>query len=150
VQAGGFDDRFFAYLEDVDLSWTMWRLGYRVLYAPRALVHHEYGHSGGGRFAGFRIRHAERNRIAMMIKHVDAIDFPLAVLCTLGFDLFRTLSYAVRRQWGLVGALVAGTVEGLRDLPSSLARRRALRRIATVSNTELRRAGVLAGGFTKL
>ncbi len=148
VRAGGFDDRFFAYLEDVDLSWTFWRMGYRVLYAPQALVHHEYGHSGGGRFAGFRIRHAERNRIAMMVKHVDAIDLPLAVLCTLGFDLFRTVSYALRRQWGLIGALLAGTAEGLRDLPSSLTRRRALRRIATVSNRALRQTGVLVGPWS--
>ena len=38
--AGGFDDAFFAYLEDVDLGWRLWSGGERVLFARDAVVHH--------------------------------------------------------------------------------------------------------------
>ena len=38
--AGGFDESYFAYLEDVDLGWRFWSGGERVLSAPRAVVHH--------------------------------------------------------------------------------------------------------------
>jgi GT2 family glycosyltransferase len=38
--AGGFDDDYFAYLEDVDLGWRLWSGGERVTYAAGALVHH--------------------------------------------------------------------------------------------------------------
>jgi GT2 family glycosyltransferase len=38
--AGGFDDDYFAYLEDVDLGWRLWSGGERVLYAAGAVVHH--------------------------------------------------------------------------------------------------------------
>ena len=40
LAAGGFDEAYFAYLEDVDLGWRLWAAGERVLSAPRAVVHH--------------------------------------------------------------------------------------------------------------
>ena len=38
---GGFDDDYFAYLEDVDFGWRAWLSGARVLYEPRAVVRHK-------------------------------------------------------------------------------------------------------------
>ena len=40
LAAGGFDEDYFAYLEDVDLGWRLWAGGERVLFAPAAVVHH--------------------------------------------------------------------------------------------------------------
>jgi GT2 family glycosyltransferase len=37
---GGFDDDYFAYLEDVDFGWRSWLAGFRVLYEPRGQVRH--------------------------------------------------------------------------------------------------------------
>ena len=39
-QIGGMDERYFLYLEDVDLSWRMWLSGTSVLYEPSAFVAH--------------------------------------------------------------------------------------------------------------
>lgn len=40
LEAGGFDEGFFAYLEDVDLGWRLWAGGERVVLSRRALVRH--------------------------------------------------------------------------------------------------------------
>lgn len=40
LQAGGFDESYFAYLEDVDLGWRLWSGGERILFVPDAVVHH--------------------------------------------------------------------------------------------------------------
>lgn len=40
----GFDELFWMYVEDVDLSWRAWLSGYRVLYHPPAAVYHFTGH----------------------------------------------------------------------------------------------------------
>jgi GT2 family glycosyltransferase len=42
---GGFDERYFAYHEDVDLSLRCWQLGLRVRFEPRAVAHHFYAFS---------------------------------------------------------------------------------------------------------
>jgi GT2 family glycosyltransferase len=46
--AGGFDEDFYMYCEDVDLCQRLHDGGYRVVFFPPAgLTHHEYGSSGG-------------------------------------------------------------------------------------------------------
>lgn len=40
LAAGGFDEDYFAYLEDVDLGWRLWAGGERITFVPKAVVHH--------------------------------------------------------------------------------------------------------------
>ncbi|MEO7794791.1 MAG: glycosyltransferase family 2 protein, partial [Thermoanaerobaculia bacterium] len=40
LAAGGFDPRYFAYLEDVDLGWRLWAGGERIVAAREAVVRH--------------------------------------------------------------------------------------------------------------
>jgi GT2 family glycosyltransferase len=40
LDLGGFDDDYFAYLEDVDFGWRAWLSGFRITYAARAIVRH--------------------------------------------------------------------------------------------------------------
>ncbi|MEP6776454.1 MAG: glycosyltransferase family 2 protein, partial [Chloroflexota bacterium] len=49
LEVGGFDPSYFAYFEDVDLGWRLWVLGYRVVYAPNAIVRHIGGATGSRR-----------------------------------------------------------------------------------------------------
>ena len=37
---GGFEDSFFAHMEEVDLCWRMHRAGYEVFYSPKSTVYH--------------------------------------------------------------------------------------------------------------
>lgn len=57
-ELGGFDDVFFAYHEDVDLSWRTWMLGGRVVLEPSAVVLHHYEFSRNAR----KLYLIERNR----------------------------------------------------------------------------------------
>jgi N-acetylglucosaminyl-diphospho-decaprenol L-rhamnosyltransferase len=48
-QVGGFDPRYFMYLEDVDLCWRLRQRGWRVAYQPEAEVVHHQGASARAR-----------------------------------------------------------------------------------------------------
>jgi N-acetylglucosaminyl-diphospho-decaprenol L-rhamnosyltransferase len=45
---GGWDERFFMYVEDVELCWRLRRGGWRVAYEPAAVVEHLLGVSTAG------------------------------------------------------------------------------------------------------
>jgi N-acetylglucosaminyl-diphospho-decaprenol L-rhamnosyltransferase len=46
-QVGGFDERYFMYMEDVDLGDRLGRAGWRNVYVPSAEILHDKGHSTG-------------------------------------------------------------------------------------------------------
>ncbi len=41
----GFDERYFMYVEDLDLCWRLGRAGWKVRYVPQAVIVHEQGRS---------------------------------------------------------------------------------------------------------
>ncbi len=73
LEAGGFDERFFMYHEDVDLCWRFWLRGYRVLTAPSGVVHHHFGATTRhARSLQWRERLGERNSIRSLLKNYEA------------------------------------------------------------------------------
>ncbi|MGH2811609.1 MAG: glycosyltransferase family 2 protein [Actinomycetota bacterium] len=63
-----FDEDFFAYFEDLDLSWRARLKGWRFMYEPLATAFHQRGASGGSRLT--RIMAANhRNRLFVLVKN---------------------------------------------------------------------------------
>lgn len=62
LDLGGFEPRYFAYYEDVDLGWRMTLAGLDVVHVPAAVVHHRGGGSAGA-LAGRRAALHERNAL---------------------------------------------------------------------------------------
>lgn len=67
---GGFDERFFAYLEDVDLGLRARLRGWRCQFVPAAEVLHA-GQGGGLRRARY-VRIITRNRLMLLFKNIPA------------------------------------------------------------------------------
>lgn len=42
-EVGYFDEKFFMYGEDNDLSWRMWIQGWKCIYVPESLYEHHFG-----------------------------------------------------------------------------------------------------------
>jgi|TARA_B110000014_G_scaffold236207_1_gene201299 hypothetical protein len=67
---GGFDNRFFATFEDVDLSWRSWIFGYNVVIAPKSVVYH----LGGQTIKKIKSEiafHGFKNQISMKITNFE-------------------------------------------------------------------------------
>ena len=47
-EAGGFDEGYWMYMEDLDLSYTLAQRGWRTWYEPAATVRHVKGGTTGG------------------------------------------------------------------------------------------------------
>jgi len=63
-QLGGFDEHFFLYMEDADLSLRAGLAGNCCLYVPQSVVQHDYAL----RFGPRKTYYQERNRYLMLLK----------------------------------------------------------------------------------
>ncbi|HEY1434972.1 MAG TPA: glycosyltransferase [Thermoanaerobaculia bacterium] len=75
LSSGGFDDDYFAYLEDVDFGWRQWIFGRRVVAEPRAVARHRGGATGEALGIYSRGYLFEKNAFATVYKNLGAEAF---------------------------------------------------------------------------
>ncbi len=75
LETGGFDDDYFAYLEDVDFGWRQWIGGRRIIAEPRAVARHRGGATGEALGVFSRGFLYEKNAFSTAYKNFDAEHF---------------------------------------------------------------------------
>lgn len=73
-RVGFFDEDFFAYEEDVDLSFRLAQLGYQTIYVPTALSYH-LGGGTSSKMGNLRYRLVFRNWFYLIIKNYSLKKF---------------------------------------------------------------------------
>lgn len=135
MQAGGFDERYFCYFEDVDLGFRLRLAGHRALYVPDAVVHHAGSVTSGHRSA-FSLYHGQRNLVWTFVKNMPANllwrYLPLHIL----MNLAMIVRYALRGQ-GLT--ILKAKADALRGLSGMLQSRRAIQSQRVITSGELLR-----------
>lgn len=76
-QAGLFDEDFFIYGDDSELCLRLRWLGWKAIYAPRAVVFHKYSATTGA-YSPFKAFLVERNRIWITIKYFPPLALALS------------------------------------------------------------------------
>lgn len=120
---GGYDETYFAFFEDVDLSARARLAGWGFAYVPDAIAIH-VGHAAWrqeARSQQFNVELTVRNRLATAVKVLPISGVLGAAVLTL-----RTLVASPFR--GTSAAVLAGMLSTLRRLPRLLRERRRLRR----------------------
>lgn len=115
--AGGFDERYFLYAEELDLCRTLRSNGWGVEYVPDAVIVHEHGDTTAPEL--FRL--SVESRLAYYDKHFSG-PARLAIRAVSAVGLAtRTAVWAVRRACGNRSALAGlrNSVEGLRIVMSA-------------------------------
>lgn len=135
-EVGLFDERFFAYLEDVDLAWRARRAGWRCAYAPDALVRHRRASSA--RRMPRRVRYLLwRNHVWLMAKNMEP--GPLARYAIRQFrrDLVQLFRFMAGGRAGDAVLLLVARSAGVARLPWLLRHRHASRTAGRVPTTEV-------------
>lgn len=90
--AGGFDERFFCYVEDIDLAFRLRLQGQRALQVADAVVRHA-GSATTGRSSDFTLFHGWRNRSWVFVKNMPGpLFWPLLPLHLSALALLLLLS----------------------------------------------------------
>jgi GT2 family glycosyltransferase len=141
--AGGYDERFFAYLEDVELGLRLRAAGHRGYYAAAAVVYHRGGATSGGEFSPLSVRLRTRNALYLLLKN-----YPAAFLwraCPM-IALMQISWLARAAAHGRILSYLRGAAAVVPLLPAAL---RARRLVGRASSAELWQAIMLSEAMAR-
>lgn len=139
IKAGGFDEDYFSYFEDVDLGFRLRLSGKKCLYVPEAIVHH-IGSASTEKKSDYSVYYGYRNLIWTFIKNMPVPLVWLFLPLHMGTLLFFALYLSKRGQRH---AIFRAIFDAMRGLPIALRKRK-----ITQKNVKIR-AGDLLKGMSK-
>lgn len=142
LKVGGFDEDYFSYFEDVDLSFRLRLAGGRCLYVPTAVVHH-VGSASTGKLSDFVVYYGHRNLVWTFFKDMPGILFWVYLPLHLLMNLFFFLSFIFK---GKGSAIFRAKWDAFRMLPRILKKRKQIqvsRKIPYQEILEFMRKGIL-------
>ena len=142
-EADWFDDDFFLYYEDTDLSWRLRAAGWTIRYEPKAVVRHIHSATSIEWSPRF-VFHTDRNRMLMLAKDATAGlavreigRYPLTTGSMALRAVRHTLKYRTRPPVRPTLMRLKVMLSFLRLLPTMLAKRRRIGRTAQVDRRDL-------------
>ena len=131
---GGFDETYFSYFEDVDLSFRLRLLGKRCLYVPQAVVNH-IGSASSGKISDFVIYHGHRNLVWTYFKNMPGALLWWYLPLHLLMNLFFMLSFASK---GKGATILRAKIDAFSRLPAIIRTRRQIQSSRTATYPEIR------------
>lgn len=114
AELGLFDEAFFAYMEDVDISYRGLINGYQNRYEPKAICYHigSATTAEGQKYSPFKVQISARNNIYVVYKNMPLIQLLVnSPFLLLGF----LIKYGLFLKRGFGRDYVAGIEEGLKN-----------------------------------
>jgi GT2 family glycosyltransferase len=114
IEAGGFDEKFFCYMEDVDLAFRLRLLGYRCLHVPAAVVRHVGSGSSDGPHSYFATYHGHRNQVWTFVKNMPGYLFWVFLPAHIVLNVIALIWITCR---GNGRAVLRAKIDALKRLP---------------------------------
>lgn len=94
-EAGGFDEHFFAHMEEIDLCWRLQLMGYELYVIPQSQVYHV----GGGTLDKINAHKTYlnfRNSLIMLYKNLSGIRLWWVIFIRSWLDLFASIQFLLK------------------------------------------------------
>ena len=95
---GGFDEDFFAHMEEIDLCWRLQRDGQKIMYCPDSVIYHV----GGGTLAYSNPQKTYlnfRNSLLVLIKNLPLHQMPWKVMFRIAMDYVAAIKFLLTGQF---------------------------------------------------
>jgi len=131
------DEKFFMYLEDVDISLRALVTGWENYFVAGAKAYHMGSVSAKKRSSDFSLCMTVRNQAALLYKNIPFAVFRRCFMKFIKFEIHFMLH--IRRQYGnkTLLKLLKARLEGILRLPLYIADHREIKRRRTISNEYL-------------
>ena len=88
---GMFDESFFMYGEDVDLSLRFREQGGQILFVPESKIWHKVSSSIGAQFSIRKWKRKNIGKIKLIAKHIKPYQIPFSLVLTIFFSLLELI-----------------------------------------------------------
>lgn len=108
ADTGYFDERFFHYVEDVDLSWRMWSMGWKCVYEPKAECLHfnsDPYNKHQPRYSNLEFKYGVRNGLFMRFIYGNLLEF-VAYVARLSYFILKPFGHTLSQKKGIITALI--------------------------------------------
>lgn len=135
LNAGGFDEDYFCYLEDVDLGFRLQLGGHQACCVPQAVARH-IGSATAGPGSPFALYHFHRNMVWTFVKNMPGALLLVYLPQHILINLAAVLWYSRK---GLGRLILESKLDACRGLRQVLRKRSAIQRNRTLSSAQVRR-----------
>lgn len=125
-ELGGFDNDFFAHMEEIDLCWRIHNAGYVIKYYGKAKVYHV----GGGTLHKSNPRKTYlnfRNGLSLLVKNYNIGDLMLKLPVRILFDMVATAKFLLFDSFRDGLAVIKAHFHFWAMLPKNLGKRRTIK-----------------------
>lgn len=136
----GFDDDYFIYVGETDLSWRIWLQGYKVVLIPNSIVYHKFGTSSVvlPEEINYLVKfHGTKNCISTLIKNLGFKNLlkilPVHIVMWLGIALF----FLLKRQCKSTKWILQGVFWNFANHRNLMKKRKIVQKQRTVIDKEI-------------
>lgn len=104
-ELGGFDDDFFAHMEEIDLCWRMQLAGYQIACIPQSVVFHLGGGTLPNESAG-KLYLNFRNNLYLLYKNLPGHLLRKRIFLRMIFDGLALIQYLAKGKFGYANAIL--------------------------------------------
>jgi GT2 family glycosyltransferase len=132
-ESGGFDDSFWAHMEEIDLCWRLKNRGYKIMYQPESIVYH----LGGGTLpysSPQKIYLNFRNNLFMLYKNLPDNKFHRILITRIFLDHVAAVKFFLGFYYSGFKAVIKAHKSFLKEIFRLRKKRIELKKLATVND----------------
>lgn len=144
---GGYDEKFWVYVEEVDLAWRARLLGYNVVVAETAIFYHK----GGATLDKVKVTDsahtttpqkrflAEKNTLRMLLKNYSVVTLVYVLPIFFVLNFLEGLAFIILGKPRLIQSHFAAWLWNVKNFKNTMKKRREIQYNRIVSDTEIQK-----------
>ncbi len=146
---GGFDEDFFAHMEEIDLCWKLQRTGQKVFYCGKSTIYHV----GAGTLSYRNPRKVFlnfRNGLSLLFKHLNTGELIYKLPLRILLDVIAAFQFLIKGEAGSFAAVIRAQAKFLFNLGRELRKRQEIRKaFPTYSDAMIYKGSVVVDYFLR-
>lgn len=136
LEANGFEEDFFCYMEDIDLGFRLRLMGHHSLHVFNARVVHE-GSGVVGEYSDFHVYHGHRNLVWVYVRNMPGALLWLYLPQHLMYNLASIVIFILR---GKAGSILRAKRDAIKGIARAWRQRKQIQAKNVIASGELRQA----------